>query len=51
MSGGLTVYTGRGVSGGVTVYTGRGVSGGLTVYTGRGVSEWWFNSIHREGSE
>ena len=25
--------------------------GGLTVYTGRGVSEWWFNSIHREGSE
>ena len=51
MSGGLTVYTGRGVSGGLTVYTGRGVSGGLTVYTGRGVSEWWCNSIHREGSE
>ena len=39
------------MSGGLTVYTGRGVSGGLTVYTGRGVSEWWFNSIHREGSE
>ena len=27
------------------------MSGGLTVYTGRGVSEWWFNSIHMEGSE
>ena len=39
------------MSGGLTVYTGRGVSGGLTVYTGRGVSERWFNSIHREGSE
>ena len=39
------------MSGGLTVYTGRGVSGGLTVYTGRGVSEWWCNSIHREGSE